>query len=167
MDGSGEVNAIEQHRDAKSLLFNPHTYDPSHFDDATRSLLKATIDWFEHRGKETLLRNYREQTGTQTSRVRRQGHFVREDGHAVARGERRPRQGWDTSRISAFSEIPAFYGVDYWYAWQVTILGLGPIWQSDNVSARRRAAQWLDDGAVFAFGLSERAHGADIPPTWC
>ena len=65
----------------------------------------------------------------------------------------------------AFSEILAFYGVDYWYARQVTILGLGPIWQSDNVSARRRAAQWLDDGAVFAFGLSERAHGADIYST--
>ena len=55
--------------------------------------------------------------------------------------------------------------MDYWYAWQVTILGLGPIWQSDNAWARRRAAQWLDDGAVFAFGLSEREHGADIYTT--
>ena len=80
-----------------------------------------------------------------------------------ANGDRDKR--WDTSRISAFSEILAFYGVDYWYAWQVTILGLGPIWQSDNAWARRQAAQWLDDGAVFAFGLSEREHGADIYTT--
>ena len=80
-----------------------------------------------------------------------------------ANGDRDKR--WDTSRISAFSEILAFYGLDYWYAWQVTILGLGPIWQSDNAGARRRAAQWLDDGAVFAFGLSEREHGADIYTT--
>ena len=55
-----------------------------------------------------------------------------------------PDKRWDTSRISAFSEILAFYGLDYWYAWQVTILGLGPIWQSENASARGRAAQWLD-----------------------
>jgi acyl-CoA dehydrogenase len=38
-----------------------------------------------------------------------------------------PDKRWDTSRISAFSEILAFYGLDYWEAWQVTILGLGPI----------------------------------------
>ena len=38
-----------------SLLFNPHTYDPRHFDDETRRLLRATIDWFEDRGKERLL----------------------------------------------------------------------------------------------------------------
>src|SRR6185312_8197582 len=60
MDALGEVDAREQHRDAESLLFNPHTYDPSHFDDSTRRLLRTTIDWFEHLGKETLLQNYRE-----------------------------------------------------------------------------------------------------------
>jgi hypothetical protein len=30
-----------------------------------------------------------------------------------------PGKRWDTSRISAFSEILAFYGLDYWYAYQV------------------------------------------------
>ena len=42
---------------------------------------------------------------------------------------------WDTSRICAFNEITAFYGLPYWYTWQVSILGLGPIWQSDNAAA--------------------------------
>src|SRR5207237_4404732 len=46
-----------------------------------------------------------------------------------------------------------------------TILGLGPIWQSHNAAARARAARLLNDGAVFAFGLSEREHGADIYST--
>ena len=64
-----------------------------------------------------------------------------------------------------FNEILGFYGLPYWYAWQVTILGLGPIWQSDNDAARQRAAGLLEDGAVFAFGLSERDHGADIYST--
>jgi len=33
---------------------------------------------------------------------------------------------------------------------------------SPNEEAKRRAAQLLNDGAVFAFGLSERHHGADV-----
>jgi acyl-CoA dehydrogenase len=34
---------------------------------------------------------------------------------------------WDTWRICEFNEILAFYGLAYWYTWQVSILGLGPI----------------------------------------
>ena len=33
---------------------------------------------------------------------------------------------------------------------------------SGNEDAKRRAAALLEDGAIFAFGLSERAHGADL-----
>ena len=151
---------------AGSLLFNPHTYDPSHFDDETRRLLRATIDWFEHRGKERLLEDYRDCVwyADFLEFVAKERLFAKMGTPArEANGDRDKR--WDTSRISAFSEILAFYGLDYWYAWQVTILGLGPIWQSENASARSRAAEWLDSGAVFAFGLSEREHGADIYTT--
>jgi acyl-CoA dehydrogenase len=76
-----------------------------------------------------------------------------------------PGKRWDTARNAVFNEILGFYGLPYWYAWQVTILGLGPIWQSDNDLARARAARLLNDGAVFAFGLSEREHGADVYST--
>lgn len=47
----------------------------------------------------------------------------------------------------------------------MTILGLGPVWQSDNAAARDRAAELLSRGEVFAFGLSEKTHGADIYST--
>lgn len=47
----------------------------------------------------------------------------------------------------------------------MTILGLGPVWQSDNAEARARAAELLAQGEVFAFGLSEKTHGADIYST--
>ena len=73
-----------------------------------------------------------------------------------------PNKRWDTSRNAALSEIFGFYGLAYWYAEQVTILGLGPIWQSDNIKAKERAAEQLEAGGVMAFGLSEREHGADI-----
>jgi hypothetical protein len=72
---------------------------------------------------------------------------------------------WDTTRICAFNEITGFYGLAYWYTWQVSILGLGPIWQSENAAARARAAELLESGAIFSFGLTEREHGADIYST--
>ncbi|MFW0795419.1 acyl-CoA dehydrogenase family protein [Gordonia sp. CPCC 205515] len=147
-------------------LFNPNNPDLSQFDPATQRLLTATIDWFERRGKTTLLEQYNtaawgadflEFVGTEKL------FATLLTPTADAEGD--PDKRWDTSRIAAFSEITAFYGLSYWYMLQVTILGLGPIWQSDNAAARRRAAQLLDDGGVFAFGLSEQTHGADIYST--
>ena len=44
------------------LLFNPNTYEPSHFDPETRCQLRAVIDWFEARGKVKLLRDDLEAT---------------------------------------------------------------------------------------------------------
>jgi acyl-CoA dehydrogenase len=166
MEASGAGNTTERRHSTESLLFNPHTYDPAHFDDVTRRLLRATIDWFEHRGRERLLADYREcawyadflEFAAKERLFATMSTPAREASGA-------PDKRWDTSRITALSEILGFYGVDYWYTWQVTILGLGPIWQSDNAVAHRRAAQWLEDGAVFAFGLSEREHGADIYTT--
>ncbi|WP_326696188.1 acyl-CoA/acyl-ACP dehydrogenase [Streptomyces sp. NBC_01754] len=150
---------------ADPLLFNPRTYDPAHFDPETRRLLRATVDWFEDRGKRRLIEDYRSRAWLAEFLA-----FAAEEQlfatfltpSAVAE---RADQRWDTARIAALNEILGFYGLDYWYAWQVTILGLGPVWQSDNAAARARAAGLLARGEVFAFGLSERAHGADIYST--
>src|SRR3954467_1262843 len=35
-------------------LFDPNSYDPKHLDEESRRLLRATIDWFENRGKRQL-----------------------------------------------------------------------------------------------------------------
>ena len=45
------------------------------------------------------------------------------------------------------------------------MLGLGPIWMSRNEAVKQRTARALEDGGIFAFGLSEKAHGADIYST--
>jgi acyl-CoA dehydrogenase len=55
-----------------------------------------------------------------------------------------------------------FYGLCYWYTYQVSVLGIGPIWMSNNQGAKAKAKQLLDQGEIFAFGLSEKEHGADI-----
>jgi len=76
-----------------------------------------------------------------------------------------PDARWDTYRNCEFNEIISFYGLAYWYTWQVTILGLGPIWMSSNESIKKKAANALREGGIFAFGLSEREHGADVYST--
>ena len=52
-----------------------------------------------------------------------------------------------------FNEILAFYGLAYWYTWQVSILGLSPIWMSKNEELKRKAAQLLEEGAIFALAF--------------
>ena len=157
--------SVEQ-RSRPAQLFNPREYDPADFDDATRHALTATIDFFESRGKATLKEHDHERTwyADFLEFVKRERIFatlLTPAGEAAGDPDKR----WDTARIAAFSEITGFYGLAYWYTWQVTILGLGPIWQSDNAAARRRAAELLEEGAIFAFGLSEKEHGADIYST--
>ncbi|MFG2923982.1 acyl-CoA dehydrogenase family protein [Streptomyces sp. NPDC048305] len=147
------------------LLFNPRSYDPAHFDPETRRLLRATVDWFEARGKRRLIEDYRSRAWLSdflefAAKERLFATFLTPASEAD-----REEQRWDTARIAALNEILGFYGLDYWYAWQVTILGLGPVWQSDNATARSRAARLLAEGEVFAFGLSEKEHGADIYST--
>ncbi|MCC3767511.1 acyl-CoA dehydrogenase family protein [Streptomyces sp. UNOC14_S4] len=168
---------------ADPLLFNPRTFDPAHFDPAhfdpeTRRLLRATVDWFETRGKRKLIEDYRSRAWLADflEFSAKEGLFAtfltpsaaaggQSEGQAKGQSQDQGDKRWDTARIAALNEIFGFYGLDYWYAWQVTILGLGPVWQSDNAAARARAAELLDQGEVFAFGLSEKTHGADIYST--
>ncbi|MEU4561628.1 acyl-CoA dehydrogenase family protein [Actinoplanes sp. NPDC023936] len=145
------------------MLFNPHTYDPAHFDPETRRLLRATIGFFEERGKKALLDTYIDRAwyADFLEFAGKEGLFATFlTPSADGAGTR-----WDTARNVALSEILGFYGLNYWYTWQVTVLGLGPVWQSANADARQRAAELLRDGHVMAFGLSERSHGADIYAT--
>jgi acyl-CoA dehydrogenase len=147
-------------------LLNPAQLDAGAFDPATARLFQATVDWFEAKGKTRCTAEMHSDTWY--------ADFIeflaRERAFATmltpARdGDGDPDKRWDTYRNATFNEILGFYGLPYWYAWQVTILGLGPIWQSANDAARARAAQLLEEGAIFAFGLSEREHGADIYST--
>jgi acyl-CoA dehydrogenase len=147
-------------------LFNPRTYDADGFDPETRRILLATIEFFESRGKEVLKEHDRDRVwyADFLEFVERERVFATLLTPARDAGGD-PDKRWDTARICAFNEITGFYGLAYWYTWQVSILGLGPILQSDNEAARRRAAELLEDGAIFAFGLSEKEHGADIYST--
>lgn len=147
-----------------SLLFNPNQPDRYYPDECSRQLMLKTIQFFEHKGKRKLKADDRECVwyADFLDFQRREKIFatlLTPAGYGGADCR------WDTWRNCEFNEILAFYGLGYWYTWQVSILGLGPIWQSDNEALKRKAAMLLDEGQVFAFGLSERRHGADIYST--
>jgi alkylation response protein AidB-like acyl-CoA dehydrogenase len=150
------------------LLFHPKAYDASRYDQATRRALLAVRDFFESKGHAAL---------------KEESHGARwyTDFLEMIAGERvfatfgtpaavghltgDPAARWDTARNNDLSELLAWYSLEHWYAWQVTVLGLGPVWMTGNGEAKALVGKLLADGGVFAFGLSERTHGADIYST--
>ena len=142
------------------LLFNPKTYRGQHPDPHSNDMLQAVVEWFEAKGLKSLKKDWHEKTWNHDFvdfMKSRQvlATLMTPEGY----GE---NAAWNTLRNVEFAEITGFYGITYWYTFQVSMLGLGPIFNGDNEQVKMRAAQLLKDGAVFAFGLSEREHGADI-----
>ena len=146
------------------MLLNPNNLQRQYPDRRSGEIMAATVDFFESRGKARLKADDHERVWYSDFLE----HVGRERIFASlltpsAYGADDCR--WDTYRISEFAEIVGFYGLNYWYPFQVTALGLGPIWMSANEDAKRKAAALLEAGEVFAFGLSEQTHGADVYQT--
>lgn len=147
------------------LLLNPHQFQYHTPDEKTREILHKTIAFFENKGKAKIKKDDYDRVwyADFLEFVKKEKIFATllTPNQYGADDDTR----WDTWRNCAFNEILGFYGLAYWYTWQVSILGLGPIWMSGNEDLKKKAAALLQDGAVFAFGLSERDHGADIYST--
>lgn len=92
-------------------LLNPRAYEADEFDPATQRLLRATIDWFEAKGKARLV--------TETLSDTWYSDFIAFLAHERAfatlltpardaAGD--PDKRWDTRRNAVFNEILGFYG---------------------------------------------------------
>jgi len=147
------------------ILLNPKAHQRNYPDEHSQEIMRKTIAWFEKRGKRKIKEDDHARTwyGDFLEFIKDEKIFATLLTPADFGQDDTYR--WDTWRNCEFNEILAFYGLAYWYTWQVSILGLGPIWMSQNEELKERAAQLLEEGAVFAFGLSERQHGADIYST--
>jgi acyl-CoA dehydrogenase len=66
------------------------------------------------------------------------------------------------SRLVRFLEVFAYFSPAHGYSLHVSFLGLFPILMSDNEPLKREAVAKLEAGGLFAFGVSEQAHGADL-----
>lgn len=145
----------------RSVMVNPTQDKYEHLDEKSRELVLKTIAFFESRGKAQLKEDDRDRTWYVDYL-----DFVKENElfatFLTPAGYGNKDCRWDTYRNAALNEVFGFYGLSHWYTWQVTILGLLPIWISKNEKAKQRAAKLLKEGGIFAFGLSEKEHGADI-----
>ena len=144
------------------MILNPKKEKFAHLDQRSREIMLKTIDFFENMGLEKIKADYHERLWYAEFI-----EFVKENRIFAtlltpSQYSKDPDARWDTKRNSDYSEILGFYGIEYWYTWQVTILGLGPIWMGDNEAVKKKTAALLEEGGIFAFGLSEKEHGADL-----
>jgi acyl-CoA dehydrogenase len=147
------------------ILLNPKKHVRKYSDEKSREIMLKTLEFFEKKGLASIREDDRKKVW-----YREYLDFIKENKIFAtlltpARYSDDPDARWDTYRNCEFNEIIAFYGLAYWYTWQVSILGLGPIWMSGNEELKKKAARALEQGGIFAFGLSEREHGADVYST--
>ena len=144
------------------MLFHPKNESYEHLDARSREIMQKTVEFFEVKGKAGIKEDDHERRWYADFL-----EFVKENQVFATlltppEFSDNPDARWDTFRNCVFNEILGFYGLAYWYTWQVTILGLGPLWMSPNAEIKRRTAKLLEEGGIFGFGLSEKAHGADL-----
>lgn len=144
-----------------SLLLNPKKYDQEWPDQKTKEIMLKTIEFFEKKGLQSIKED--DKAG------RWYADFVRflKENEVLATlltpsGYGDSDSRFDLSRVCQYNELLGFYGNMYQYAYQVSILGVGPVWMGDNETAKQKLAGLLKEGGLFAFGLSEKEHGADL-----
>jgi len=145
------------------MLLNPKKANFDHLDPKSREIMKKTIEYFESRGKKQLKSDSHERKWyADFIEFMKENQVMATLLTPSQYAEGNPDARWDTYRNCDFNEILGFYNLSHWYTWQVSILGLGPIFMGKNEAVKKQTAKLLKDGGIFAFGLSERAHGADL-----
>ncbi len=145
----------------EKILLNPKNIVAKYADEETKQIMLKTIDFFEGRGLKKMKDDFHAcKWYTEFLDFMKENQIMAKLLTPAGFGGTSSR--WDTSRITDFAEILGFYGLTYWYTFQVSALGLGPIFLGSNTEAKHKAAKFLKEGSIFAFGLSEKEHGADI-----
>jgi len=146
------------------ILLNPKKHNRRYTDDKTRELMQKTIDFLEGKGLKKIKKDWHEKVWNfDFVEFMKENKILATLMTPAGYGPENSR--WDTYRNSAFAEITSFYGLTYWYTFQVSMLGLGPLFLGRNEDLKNKTARLLQEGKVFAFGLSEKEHGADIYST--
>ena len=145
------------------VLLNPKKPDFERLDPKSAEIMRKTIAFFEEKGRGRIKRDDHERTWyADLLEFQKTEKIFATLLTPSPYGGGDPDTRWDSYRNCTFNEILSFYGLAYWYTWQVSILGLGPIWMGQNEAVKKRTAELLRQGGIFAFGLSEKEHGADL-----
>ena len=163
---SAVVDATEPGSAADGVLFNPRTYDGAGLDPETRRLMRATVDWFEERGKRGLKEDDRgPRLARRLPRVRARKGSSRPSS---------PRRPTPATSGQALGHDPDRRLQRDHRASTVSPTGTrgrsrsSASARSGRATTRRRGRARRScsrTGAIFAFGLSEKEHGADIYST--
>jgi acyl-CoA dehydrogenase len=143
------------------ILLNPKKFNREYPDAKSKDLMVKTIEFLENKGLKNLKKDYHEKVWNYDfvefmKKEQVLATLMTPEGYGAEDSR------WDTYRNAHFAEVTGFYGITYWYTFQVTMLGLGPIFLGSNEAVKHKTAKLLQEGGVFAFGLSEKEHGADI-----
>ena len=142
-------------------LLNPKKFAQSYPDKETKNIMLKTIDFFESMGLKKIKDDYENRRWySEFLAFNKKEKIFATLLTPKDYGDNNAR--WDTSRITDFAEILGFYGLTYWYCFQVSALGVGPIFLGSNEELKKKTVRLLEQGEIFAFGLSEQHHGADI-----
>jgi acyl-CoA dehydrogenase len=123
--------------------------------------VRLLIDFFQTKGLEALKREDRQEDWYQD-------WIDYQARHGIYAGLLSPRQyssrghQFSISRLVRFLEVFAYFNPAHGYSLHVSFLGLFPILTSDNEPLKREAVARLEAGGLFAFGVSEKAHGSDL-----
>lgn len=144
-----------------NYLLNPQTYAGEHHDDETITMFKSIINYYEEKGLSKLNEDdadYKVCYDMLKYQAKNQifARLLTPKEHGDENSY------FDLRRITEFNELLAFYGIGNRYPFQVTMLGLAPIWMGTNKKVQKWAAQKLKEGRIFAYGISEKEHGADL-----
>jgi acyl-CoA dehydrogenase len=143
------------------LLLNPKKYNVEFPDKESKDMMLKTIEFFEKKGLRKIKEDYHNRVWPRdfVDFQKEHKYFAK---LLTPAGYGAKDNRWDTYRTFHWAELLGFYGITYWYVWDVSMLGACPIWMGSNEELKHKAAKLLEDGEVFAFGLSEKEHGADI-----
>ena len=150
------------------ILLNPRDLHRSYTDERSAEVMRSTVGFFEAKGKKRLLEDYYSQVWYADFL-----DFVSENRIfatlCTPAGEGAEDARWDTWRNCEFAEILGFYGLQYWYTWQVSVLGLGPLWMTARTPSFVARPPKRSKAAASSRSASPNVATAPTStrPTWC
>jgi acyl-CoA dehydrogenase len=123
--------------------------------------IRLLVDFFQHKGLKALQREDQDETwyADWIEYQSRNGIYA-----SLLSPKEYSRRGHQLglSRLTRFLEACAYFSPAHAYSLHTTFLGLFPIFMGPNEELKKDAVKRLEEGGLFAFGVSERAHGSDL-----
>ncbi len=143
------------------LCFDAAAPMPGTADYFQDPFLRLVVDFFRNKGLETLKQEDRQEHWYQDWIDYQAKHGIYASllspQQYSSRGHR-----FDLTRLMRFLEVFTYFSPAHAYSLHVSFLGLFPILMSSNEALKKEAIAKLEDGGLFAFGVSERTHGSDL-----